>query len=235
MFVESIMAELEAAEPELPDVLSDRAQDVWEPLLAIADAAGGEWPTRAREAAVRLSSREPDEATLGVQLLADIRGVFDGEDQLTTEELRRRLREMEESPWGGWNDGEGIRARELANKLRPYGVKSHDLRTDEGTRKGYRARDFGDAWERYLPLSPDSKRDKRDIGLNKPETAPFQARHAPSPSRIENPEKPHGYADVADVADRTPDTGGNGASDPLFGDIDPDPMAQPPLHEEAGS
>jgi hypothetical protein len=93
----------------------------WEPLLAIADAAGGEWSTRAREAAVRLSSREPDEATLGVRLLADIRSVFDGEEQLPTEELRRRLREMDESPWGGWNDGEGIRARELANKLRPYG------------------------------------------------------------------------------------------------------------------
>lgn len=32
----------------VPDELNDRAADSWEPLLAIADAAGGRWPTRAR-------------------------------------------------------------------------------------------------------------------------------------------------------------------------------------------
>jgi putative DNA primase/helicase len=31
--------------------LNSRAQDNWEPLLAIADAAGGDWPMRARRAA----------------------------------------------------------------------------------------------------------------------------------------------------------------------------------------
>ena len=36
------------AEPELP--AEDRAADVWEPLVAIADAAGGDWPARARKA-----------------------------------------------------------------------------------------------------------------------------------------------------------------------------------------
>ena len=33
--------------PQLPDQLNDRQQDIWEALLAIADAAGGEWPARA--------------------------------------------------------------------------------------------------------------------------------------------------------------------------------------------
>jgi hypothetical protein len=43
-------ANLEAfseAEPGLPEELDDRAQDIVEPLLAVADAAGGEWPERA--------------------------------------------------------------------------------------------------------------------------------------------------------------------------------------------
>ena len=129
--VEPLLDELEHAEPELPEELSDRAQDVWEPLLAIADAAGGEWPKRARNAAVRLSAqRQPDEATLGIRLLSDIRDVFGDEGELTTTDLRRLLRELEESPWGGRNDGEGIRARELANKLRPYGIKSTTSRGD---------------------------------------------------------------------------------------------------------
>jgi len=44
------------AYPELPDGLSDRQGDAWEPLLAIADAAGGDWPAHARAAAVALHS-----------------------------------------------------------------------------------------------------------------------------------------------------------------------------------
>ena len=39
---------LKDAEPVMPEVLHDRAQDNWEPLIAIADAAGGDWPKRAR-------------------------------------------------------------------------------------------------------------------------------------------------------------------------------------------
>jgi hypothetical protein len=47
---------LAVARPRLPEELSDRQQDVWEPLLAIADLAGGSWPERARAAAVALST-----------------------------------------------------------------------------------------------------------------------------------------------------------------------------------
>ena len=44
---------LRVARPDLPADLNDRAQDVWEPLMAIADLAGGSWPQRVRCAAVR--------------------------------------------------------------------------------------------------------------------------------------------------------------------------------------
>jgi hypothetical protein len=54
MYIVPLLDDLATAEPDLPDELSDRQQDVWEPLLAIADAGGGDWPERAREAAVRL-------------------------------------------------------------------------------------------------------------------------------------------------------------------------------------
>lgn len=30
--------------PEMPEGVTDRPADVWEPLLAVADAAGGHWP-----------------------------------------------------------------------------------------------------------------------------------------------------------------------------------------------
>ena len=41
--------------PPPPAALNDRAADSWEPLFAIAEAAGGEWPERARQAAVALA------------------------------------------------------------------------------------------------------------------------------------------------------------------------------------
>src|SRR6266513_2998047 len=45
---EEMVEELGKREPELPDELSDRQADAWEPLLGIADMAGGEWPQAAR-------------------------------------------------------------------------------------------------------------------------------------------------------------------------------------------
>ena len=58
-WAEAHLDALTAAEPALPDELSDRAQDGGEPLLAIADLAGGEWPERAREALVELHGERP--------------------------------------------------------------------------------------------------------------------------------------------------------------------------------
>src|SRR5262249_47205484 len=40
--------------PELPPEIQDRDADIWESLVAVADAVGGDWPTRARDAAVAL-------------------------------------------------------------------------------------------------------------------------------------------------------------------------------------
>lgn len=52
--------ELARSEPDLPDCLSDRAADAWEPLLAIAEFADGAWPERARAAARSLSAPHAD-------------------------------------------------------------------------------------------------------------------------------------------------------------------------------
>jgi hypothetical protein len=93
------------ARPELPDELDDRAQDVWEPLFAIADLAGGGWPARARAAAVAISTgEEREDDSLGVLLLSDIRDVFEsnGTTRYPTADLIAELAKIEESPWGDW-------------------------------------------------------------------------------------------------------------------------------------
>jgi len=57
--------------------LSDRQQDGAEPLLSIADAAGGSWPSQARAALMALcSSSNSAEESHGAILLADIRDIF---------------------------------------------------------------------------------------------------------------------------------------------------------------
>ena len=42
-------------------------------------------------------------------------------------------------------------ARRLANFLRPYGVKSKNVRIGTQVFRGYAATDLWDAWSRYLP------------------------------------------------------------------------------------
>ena len=82
---------LRDAEPPLPPALSDRAADVWEPLLAIADLAEGDWPRRARHAAIALSGRvSVDDDTLSTRLLADVRHVFT-EETIGSADLVHRL------------------------------------------------------------------------------------------------------------------------------------------------
>jgi hypothetical protein len=60
------VAHLAEARPDLPDELDDRAWDGVEPLLAIAELAGGDWPVAARAACVELyGGRQVETSPLG--------------------------------------------------------------------------------------------------------------------------------------------------------------------------
>ena len=92
---------LRAARPEIPSVLDDRACDKWTPLLAIADIAGGHWPTTARAAATALSiTTEGRDDSKPAMLLADLRDIFamGGARQLTTKEILNRLASIDDRP-----------------------------------------------------------------------------------------------------------------------------------------
>jgi hypothetical protein len=177
--------DLEPATPELPSELSDRAQDGWEPLLAIADLAGGEWPARARSAAVALAADGADDSiSRGVQLLADLRDLFGDADALSTRTIVDGLNRREEAPWGGWHNGEGMRPRDLARLLKPYKIRPRTVRVDDETPKGYRRDQLADTWLRFLPPA------------NEAPQAPRPPHRAPGADP--------GVADVADVADADP-------------------------------
>lgn len=63
---------LRGADPTVPGELHDRAADNWRPLLAIADLAGGDWPQRAREAAIALTPNAAEDDSKGRRLMRAI-------------------------------------------------------------------------------------------------------------------------------------------------------------------
>ena len=133
--------------PELPrESLNPRARDLWKPLYKVAECAGEEWIKKALLASVALSSGEsdPEEASLSLRLLSDIREIFIGE-QMTTRDLIERLRELEESPWAYL---ERFNPSVLAHLLKNYSIKPKPF--SGGKVRGYYRKSFEDPWSRYL-------------------------------------------------------------------------------------
>lgn len=141
------------ARPALPEVLNDREQDSWEPLLAIADCAGGEWPELARTIAVKLSERNAENTvSTGAELLADIRDVFqeENETRISSKKLVEALTSDEEKSWHTYNRGQPMSQSQLAKRLGGYNIHPGTVRTWAGTPKGYKLEQFTDAFSRYL-------------------------------------------------------------------------------------
>jgi putative DNA primase/helicase len=141
---------LRNGDPEMPKVLDDRAQDNWRPLIAIADLVGGDWPVRARAAAIALCApRAGQEETKGILLLRAIREVFDQEDceTIASSLLVERLCALPDSPWSEWSQGKPISARTVARMSGGFGIAPQKGRQSSL----YVKSDFEDAWSRYVP------------------------------------------------------------------------------------
>ncbi|MBK3625695.1 DUF3631 domain-containing protein [Streptomyces sp. MBT49] len=150
--------------PDMPDGVADRPADVWEPLLAIADAAGGDWPDRAREACLTLvkASRANDKGSMGVRLLTDLRDhVMLGIDRLPTVAILDRLNAMDDAPWADLG-GKPLDNRRLSKMLAEYmtadnePIASRNIKAAGSVLKGYYVTDLWDAWARYCPPPPES-------------------------------------------------------------------------------
>jgi hypothetical protein len=147
---------LEAAEPKASPHIVDRRLSNWRPLLATADIAGGEWPTRIRDVAVWLEAQQEQEGEL--RILSDCKEVWDlriDTDFLPTQDLLRELSEREDWPWAGWNNGDGFKDTQLAAQLRVFDVCPIQRRIkqplfDSGKpKRGYERTAFEKAWRDY--------------------------------------------------------------------------------------
>ncbi|MEV5982063.1 DUF3631 domain-containing protein [Streptomyces sp. NPDC052114] len=163
-WAEAIREQVTDVFPKMPEGVADRPADVWEPLLAIADAAGGDWPERAREACLALvkASRANDKGSIGIRLLTDLRDhVLTGIDRLPTVAILDRLNALDDAPWADLN-GKPLDNRRLSRMLGEYvtadgdPIASRNIKTGGGVLKGYYAADLHDAWQRYCPPPPES-------------------------------------------------------------------------------
>jgi putative DNA primase/helicase len=166
------------ARPDLPDALNDRAQDNWEPLLAIADLAGSAWPSRARNAALRLTGAEQEDGSTSTELLRDIKAIFDtgtgtrgkGADAVGTSTLLGKLVGDDLGPWATYLHGRPMTARQLGKRLGEFGIESVSLKFPGGVVvRGYKRSQFLDAWSRYLDGKGPRDDAPQEVKIDKPQ------------------------------------------------------------------
>ena len=146
-------AHIAALEPETPECLNDRQADGWEPLFAIADIAGDEWPGKARSAAKILCGAESGDEGIRIQLLTDLRIIFQEDIRPgwgSTHLIQKLCERFEDHPWPTYCKGKWITSRQLATLLKPFGIKSKTERS-LGSKRGYMTEVFKDTFKRYLP------------------------------------------------------------------------------------
>ncbi|MEV0570647.1 DUF3631 domain-containing protein [Dactylosporangium sp. NPDC050588] len=156
-WVADVAQDLADAEPKMPAGVVDRPAEVWEALLAVADAAGGQWPDTGRGACEYFVLSTASAPTFGTRLLADMRTLYAGRDRMPTVELLDALTALEEAPWADLG-GKPLDARRLSRELGRYGVGPSPIRDADGRpTKGYTTYPttgnvgLTDAWDRYLP------------------------------------------------------------------------------------
>ena len=71
-----------------------------------------------------------------------------GADKLWTEHILPELHRAPEAPWRDWY-GHPLGDRDLARLLKPYGIRSKDVKIGGTVRKGYHRDQFAAAWRSY--------------------------------------------------------------------------------------
>jgi hypothetical protein len=143
---------------EMPDVLSDRSMDIYEPLFQIANEAGKDWLEDFTESAIHLSGRKDTAIEIGTNLLIDTHAIitdnkFPDSHLMYTTWYIDELCEFEESPWSTYTRQGRISTRAIAGILKKYGITPQRDRSA----RGYVVGDFKDPIERFAKqhMSPD--------------------------------------------------------------------------------
>lgn len=136
-------------EPDGLDVLSDRAADICEPLLQIAEECGDGIAIVARDALHDLCNpQEHEEPDSGFQMLQTIYELFENSfGQVNLFEQSATVRKLRSDDIAKTL---GINQWDLRNRLKPYGIKPKPMRFGHVAGVGgYLYADFVNAWRTY--------------------------------------------------------------------------------------
>ena len=201
-----------------PDALHDRARDAWESLLAIANAAGGEWAGRGGRAWKSCehfaATSEGDEGGAREMLLADLRAIFEADgwpEAIPSATIVERLRDMEGRPWSEWKRGKPITVRQLASLLRPFDVHPRNHRAPGGQSKAYFLDALRPVFDAYLPNKGEFDPSRRPNALKQGVSVNSIPSRPETAGRIENHGNPYRNRGWDGGTDRNPGSPGNGA------------------------
>ncbi len=235
-------------DPEIPaEVDHDRMVDNWWSLLAIADAAGGDWPERAREIMLQQywAYDSAEDSGWDILLLKDIRDIFDelGQDKIFTKEMLNKLHLMAERPWGEYPNTKTGETKPLTSSNLAYLLKSHEIKPKQlkigsVNNRGYERSDFEDTWLRYVspPAAPDTPRQGATplpAAENKGSRGSTLAKAEVAGSALAA-ENPRETAEGSGVAVQAPLSGGNEA-EPGADDLEYDRQERAAIRDEPES
>ena len=121
-WVEFIHDSIREHRPDIPESLTNRDTDKWEPLFMMADLAGGRWPELARVTAVTaVTASEANEPSEGMRLLWAIQAIFGRLKvaHISSAELVAELDKTGEFAWSRWPaQRAGIRMANILKAVR---------------------------------------------------------------------------------------------------------------------
>ena len=149
---------LEHAEPKMPKVGNDRAEDNWFPLMAIAELLGSNWPAYITNAMLTIEgNKSDDDESIGVMILTDIRQAFADKKttRLSSQDLVDYLIDIDDRPWCEWKRGLPMTKMTLSKLLKPFSIRPNQLRINSYDKlRGFKIEQFKDAFSRYLTFTP---------------------------------------------------------------------------------
>ena len=147
---------IESAQPDLPDFMGDREQDIWECLLAVALVIGEDVYYELIEAAKSLRCEDEDNSTR-IQVIKDLKIIFGTKDKMFSETICEELWAMEDRRWPEYRNGKKITRNQLARLLKdfhtPNGlpIRPQKVRIGLEVKQGYRRQWFDKILVVYAP------------------------------------------------------------------------------------
>ncbi len=141
--------------PMLPG-LSPHQQNCAKALISLAEAIGGHWPQKARDALMEIFDDYNKSQSSPTQLLYDIRDAFarhGNPQRIFTAELLDDLHDLDDRTWHEYGkSGKPLTPQALSRILGPcFNIYSRSQRRGKEKLRGYQLSDFQEAWEQYLP------------------------------------------------------------------------------------